>query len=446
MSKLKINKYSQKCITNLFITKTIKINLNHSFLELLEKNYLIARDNITNHENNYKIIITKNLCRLHKPDEYALIYIHYLDLQKLAQEQNPNIIKTLEWEEFYNYYLINSTELNKLLDNPNTRIYDIIMNPIKDRKRLHENMYNNNFVTIDIQHICESNNLTYKKIVYKQHKIYLYEIEKKVNINLIIFIIEFMENFAKNDPRPLELVLFMSEQKKLISDFNNGIRDKSLGPFNINSGSSYVGKKIFIWRIEEVYKVLIHELIQFYGIDNKIFHSSQHHNKSSHCIIGEDRINESFTESLAVNIHTYILSKLLNKNFSELMNYEINFSLIQCKKLLNYYGITDITNIIDNNKNISKKSCDATNLINQKTSVFSYFFIKTAFLINIYNLYNFLDKYLENFLDPDIEKFDEFIDSCLNKEYIDLVNSVNLDNIHNTFFANTLRMTCLEFS
>jgi hypothetical protein len=200
-----------------------------------------------------------------------------------------------------------------------------------------------------------------------------------------------------------------------------------LGPDNINSGSTYTKYKIFIWRIEEIYKVLIHELIHFIGFDMELFKSNK---PSPHCIMGEDRHNEAYTETFAVIIHTMILSKFLQKDFFKLLNYEINFSIFQCKKIMNHFKINDITNILNT------KSC--SNPINQKTAVFSYFFIKTSFLLNLKKFLDYLEK-----KDSD---FNELIANSIND--IKIINKYEFKENYDTGLFNklTLRMTALEYN
>jgi hypothetical protein len=155
------------------------------------------------------------------------------------------------------------------------------------------------------------------------------------------------------------------------------------------------------------------------------------HTDNKHCIKGEDRENEAYTESFALIIHTYLLSKFLKKSFSELITYEINFSLFQCKKIMKFYRIKDIKEIIN------KLSCD--NPIYQKTAVFSYFFIKTSLIYDLNNIMNFI-------YNNDHNNFNDMIKKSINNdEFTDLLNSTSYELKKNNFVANTLRMTCNEY-
>lgn len=415
MLKLKIDKYSKKCIEN---NKLIyKLNtFTHPLLTILDEIF----NETLQIKNDIKITNEKTLRKLHGTKQYPLIYLHYLESNKDNKNQ-------LSFKEFYNYYTENPLENKNLLEKE-SRIKDIIFNPMKDRKKLHENVYNNNFISIDIQQIIETNDIFYKEIQLNKNKICIYELDKKVNLELVFFIINFMENLAKKfniKYNPIDLTLLLTSQKKLITN------DRFLGPENINSGSTYFNENVFIWRIEEIYKVLIHELIHFFGFDYKLFMNSlstNHENK--HCINGEDRENEAYTESFALITHTFILSKFLKLSFFDLFNYEINFSLYQCKKILDFFKIEDIKDIIFN------KEC--LNPIYQKTAVFSYFFIKTSLILNLKNIMDFILK------NKNISEFHKLIEKSLESEVMYIINNIQIPD-ENNFFNNTMRMTCLEF-
>ena len=414
---LKINKYSKKCIEN--IKQVYKINnFHHELFKIFDDVY----SETIKIDNDIKILNKKLLKKLHNYKQYPLIYLNYLETNK----ENSN---QLNFKEFYNYYTENFKEIPDLIEKE-SRIKEIILNPMKDRKKLHKNIYTNQFISIDIQQIVETNNIQFTEILLNNNKISIYEIDKKVNLELIYFIINFMENLAKKfniKHNSIDLTLLLTSQKKLITN------EKFLGPENINSGSTYFNESVFIWRIEEVYKVLIHELIHFFGFDYKLFMetiATNHSNK--HCIDGEDRENEAYTESFAILIHTFIISKFLKISFFDLFNYEINFSLYQCKKILDFFQITDIKDIIFN------KTCK--NPIYQKTAVFSYFFIKTSLILNLKDTMDFICKNNKN-----ISEFNKLIEKSLESEVINIINNIQIPK-ENNFFNNTMRMTCVEFS
>ena len=65
-----------------------------------------------------------------------------------------------------------------------------------------------------------------------------------------------------------------------------------------------------IWRKEEFYKVLIHELTHYFGVDfyitDNIYKKLEKHFGELINILGVDRINESYTETIALTIHSIV--------------------------------------------------------------------------------------------------------------------------------------------
>ena len=418
MVNLSINKYSKKCIKEIKNNIIFNLNkINHPLFNLLETVY----KKTINDGYKYKIILEKELSPLHKNNEYPLLYIHYLESKNKKKDFE-------DYNSFYSYYVEHVDEVSELL-HEDSRVLKLIKSPPKDRERLHKNIYDNHFVTLDIHQLVETNKLKYYEIEINNNKIYIYEFEeKKINIDLICFLVIFIENLANMfgiKHNKLNLTLLGTPQKKLITN------KKFLGPENINSGSTYYNHRVFLWRIEEMYKVLIHELIHFYGFDHNLFmRTLSENNLNKHCIDGEDRENEAYTESFALIIHTFILSKFLKIDFFELIKYEINFSLYQCKKILNFFKIENVKDIIYNN------TCG--NPINQKTSVFSYFLIKTSLIMNLKTIMDFIYK-------NDHSKFQNLIKESLESNNMDIINNIKLIKEDN-FINKTMRMTCLEFS
>lgn len=426
MENINLTKYSVLCL------KTIKENITytseefkHELLTLLEEIYKMAQNN-----KACKVCENKLLKKIHSKKNYPLVYIHYIESFESFESPKPEE-KKLSYEEFYDYYSRNNLELESILDKP-SRILEVINSTVEERQLLHEGLYKNPFVSLDIQLDYETNNLFYKKIEHNSHNIYLYEIaEDSINLDLVIFIINFMESLAQKfniKYNPIKLLLFMSSEKKLKSKLD------FLGANNINSGSTYYNMRVFLWRKEEVYKVLVHELLHYFGFDRKLFEKIlkiNHTNK--YCIEGEDRESEAYTESFALIIHTYIVSKLLNMSFFYLINHEINFSIFQCKKIMAFFNITDINSILESNK--------CSNPIVQTTSVFSYFFLKTALLLNLKSLMDYI-------INNNHDNFNKLKEESFNEKYVNIINKANIYNsseLHE-FVENTLRMTCLEVS
>jgi hypothetical protein len=292
--------------------------------------------------------------------------------------------------------ILNVTAINdKRLEN----IYTVLFKTSGFRQILHESLYDNYFVSLDIQHDMESCDMTYTKyIIDKKHKVHMFtkksSDKKSPCIKKISTIINFMQILAKtqmdNVPN-IDLVVICSDQKKLISK-----NTKMLCCDNINSGSTYVGLKIVCWRQEEIYKVLIHELFHFFGFD--FFTHDSHYKKLDTMlalpkVVGSDSINESYTETMTIlilciyNSITELISSgksLTNDDIIHMafdkMKYEITFILFQMSKIIHIFGGTSFDDYM-------KEKI----VLSQTTSVRSYFIIKLLLLMNIGGLLELID-------------------------------------------------------
>lgn len=129
--------------------------------------------------------------------------------------------------------------------------------------------------------------------------------------------------------------ILLSPYKRFIPSNNDIIK-----PININGGFVYLNKnEIFIYRKEELPKVLIHETLHLINtIDNQqwshknVLRLRKHFNIDDKC----DLIpNEAVIEFLATIYHLNSISK--NDNFNKLLNDEIKYSKYKCYQLLNKY-------------------------------------------------------------------------------------------------------------
>ena len=242
------------------------------------------------------------------------------------------------------------------------------------------------------------------------------------------------------------ILIFTAFKKKLSKEY------KILGPREINSGVCIFNtRKLVIFRKEENEKLLIHELSHLLELD---LHKVDINNISSYVNINpniELRINESVTEILALLIHSIVVSINLStkKNYRlacTMINYEINFNLIQISKILIHFGFNNCSEFF--------RSYDDKNIFQQTTSVFSYFIVKTLCLYNKNSLHIFLNNNFDNFNYNDKEKciiaFKQLVIESLTKsdfhKQIDKLINIIKTNIKNKMFLETLRMTCIEMN
>lgn len=257
----------------------------------------------------------------------------------------------------------------------------------------------------------------------------LYGLNKK---SLIVIIQNILLTYKfKQNQNPIDIYIFPGKEKKKFG--SNFI----LSPKEINSGYTD-NKRIVIYRNEERNKVLLHELIHFLGID-----LSQNDTKldiSSYINIDKSvkiNLNEAFTEMMACLLNSIICSYLINKKknknlFKKCILYELKFSLYQVSKIIIHYGYKNANDFF-------KKHKDGK--FDQKTSVFSYFIVKTSFLFNI----SIFIQFLKNKNGKD---YITLVKKTLkDKHFIELVN-VYINHILNykqpLLLKNTLRMTLIE--
>jgi hypothetical protein len=456
INNLEITDDSNICINYLLSNNMIhhysdetinKIN-NSSLINKLRK-IISSKNGIT-----YKLEEEQYIKNIHNKNDPPLIYILFLLLHKNNLLDDITINK--EYFEkhdiisFINWYNENQMDLNmnhiknkiKKKNNLLEHIDKLIFNPSDvNRKPLHDMLYFNPFIPINVQHNAEYNELIYKKYILNNGSIInIYSNKKSHNINIDL-IIKIFDIFYKitNKKNKIYLTIYLSNIKKKIYEYDYQHHHKLLKPININSGSTMKNINISLWRYEEIYKVLIHELIHYFSVDFGFetdgYNKAEEHIQKIININGEDRLFESYTETMANIIHCCLLEKITQINITKLLELEISFSLLQIGKILNYYGMESYRDIFNKSKN----------KINQSTSVLSYFIIKGSLL---FKLDEFIDFTKENIIFG--EKLDDYLDLINNTiydiryiEHIDyFINTIN--NCKNEFIKNTLRMTCIQ--
>lgn len=188
-------------------------------------------------------------------------------------------------------------------------------------------------------------------------------------INLINFIVNIFNKIKKRNIININLLNINSKK------FINLKRKNQLISDNINSGytqSDFINPDndfIVLYRLEEINKVLTHEMIHLYKLHTSykfshqelydIFKSSNKHFS----------IYESFTEVLATIIYTFYFTHTNNLNFNKIMNLQLKFSFLQSAKILLNQNISNIYNM----KHIN---------IVENTNAISYYLFKNIILNN----------------------------------------------------------------
>ena len=358
----------------------------------------------------------------------------------------PEFNNYIEFKNWYIYHqrYIDIEKLKKYIKNTTNksvkRIGDMMFNPSLERIKIHEMLYNSDFISLDIQENYEMNDLILEiyKIPELNLDMYLYRYpDDNIHyIGVITGILNMMKNLVELygiKSTHLELTFFASDQKKLVPLYN-----EPLTPTNTNSGYSYPTKSIGIWRKEEFIKVLIHELIHFYNIDffsstsgySDLSKTIDSHIKLDIDIDSIDSCNESYTEALALVIHSYVISKLLNYDFVKILNTEICFTAFQVSKILNHHGYTNIRDIF----RIKLK---------QFTSVRSYFIVKFIILSNLKEFLTLVNE-TKLKISPKLKEYTDFIQSSINNRRYFFDNTSFISYIRKNPDMNickTMRMT-----
>lgn len=273
-----------------------------------------------------------------------------------------------------------------------------------------ELFYQSPFIPIDIIQWIETRDLYVYKYYYLQYDIEIFTENKETlpDLKIINSILYLFETFKSLGPAKIRIL--MCGQKKILPQ-----KRKPLTPIEINSGSTHTGKReLLVFRSEELYKVLIHELVHLQGLDSHI----KHNGKLKDCVnriekfTGFDHCVESYTEFIAVVLYSLIISRFYKKSWKKLFKNEIAFSILQSCKIRNHYN---------------------NSTIEQYTSVVSYYLIKTRLLLDSENLIPIFDKYL-------LITEDDIIDSINKVKLPNQCDFLNRLNKH-SFLFRTLRLT-----
>lgn len=244
--------------------------------------------------------------------------------------------------------------------------------------------------------------------------------------------------------------------KKLLPETKN----TTLGPYHVNSGYTYScieNNILVVFRREECFKVLIHELLHSQGFDSFFIQNYKLEDKLQ-SIFNLDcklHVNEAYVEFLTIVLYSGLNSFLLMKersqtkyidfeeNFKIIFTLERNYNILNSIKILEHMNL-DYSMLYSKDKNIvSLKKM----LYKEDTNVFCYYILKNLFLFSNNNILDYLVKH--RFVIHDSTEFMSIIDNvlaCFNKkELLDGFqkgkNSMKKLS-KNKYFMNTLNM-CL---
>jgi hypothetical protein len=269
---------------------------------------------------------------------------------------------------------------------------------------------------------------------------------KKSELNDIIAVIRFFRELDIEFPKiTLKINIWMSDLKKMLPSHNN---KRILTCENVNTGftiykksdivkSVYDIKEIYIYRKEELHKVLIHEMIHAYDLDTYFIRNHQKYSDRLEDIYNIHskygiKIYESYVETIAILLHCIYLSRRDKNSLNKAILLEIKYSLFQTAKILEYYNIHSIKELKNN--------------IYEESSIFSYYIIKSALLFNLKAFLKMCYTYNNNYIQIKqnwIKEFKKLIQKSLDKKNfmntIDKTLTFIIDNNKNIKNNNNIK-------
>lgn len=305
----------------------------------------------------------------------------------------------------------------------------IHVNPIQLDENWHEflQIYNMNFISYIFIQYFESRCDTLIKYVSKNKKIHInitFDSQNTTVNNYIHHIKNIIYMFVDDDKeRYFNFILSpfvksftyksLEKYKYPWLKWTVHMKDDQIRPYNINTGVSIDHTSIFIYRTDEIYKVLIHECIH----GSKYNPSEQNIDRVIYVGSNTDiLINEAYVEYLAILIWDYYLCMIYDDKSHDINRYELFCHMINrelCNshllvgKLCRYYNIVDL--------NILRRPND----IEESTNAFSYIFVKYLFLKNLLDINNVDD--INRILNMKFDKLKfDLLDEQLNLSYYKL--------------------------
>lgn len=265
-------------------------------------------------------------------------------------------------------------------------------------------------------------------------------------------------SFARTEcSKEIDIFLYLSEERKNLPTVSGDTIDR----IHVNTAFTTPcapKTEINIYRDEEWFKVLIHESFHCFGFDFSE-HSSINSQVASEIlkkfpIASEILIYETYSEIWAeimnviitVSIETHGNHLSFGSMVESMLNKELFFSLFQCAKILDHFGMKY--------EDLYREGVGGKQY-REKTSVFSYYFLKTILL---FQCNGFLEWSIENngdtieFKNPEtnVRKFTDALILSKYKDpmFVECLSQMNARffkrKMRNTMIYNTLRMTANE--
>ena len=244
---------------------------------------------------------------------------------------------------------------------------------------------------------------------------------------MIFFVINFLSLYASSKcSKTIDITIFLTPFKKL---YNN---KQILGVNEVNTGYSSCGcnniANIVIYREEEWFKVLIHELFHNLNLDfcDYDVKESQRKLRVNLKIQAKFNIYESYCEASARFINVLIYSFFNNFNMVNYRQFRENFKINFEKEVEN--SLLKAGLIISKIKNIK--------LYKEDSNVFDYYVITAALLYNFNNFIKFINYDFDFKKTQDnINNFTNLIISSFNYDFFEAIECIGFTK------SNSLKMT-----
>lgn len=279
---------------------------------------------------------------------------------------------------------------------------------------------------------------------------------------------------AKSCSQALTIYLYFTSFNKTLPDTPIEVLDV----INVNTAvttSCQPQTEIVIYRKEEWFKVLIHETFHSFGLD----FSDMDNDECTTRILkifpvkSEVKLFESYCEFWAEVINVLFCSfrVIKDKNdfrafmtqFNKFMNMEINYSVFQVVKTLNFMGLN--YDAMHSSKEYAKIL--RNNLYKENTSVLSYYVVRMILMTNVQATLNWCDEHNGMHLLLQFKKtaqnqraFCDFIGkyynnsytlnaiACMQRVWRELIEKYSINTSNNAnkknFLMNNMRMTICE--
>ena len=366
-------------------------------------------------------------------------------------------------------FKINTSNSNSKI---NAKLDNIIFLSDKDRRNIQKTMP----LISEINASYNGNNIKLY-VVSKEEG----QLNKDVIRRIISKLFVLIDLFTNAENTTYHIYVWLSDLKKYKPNSHQHklhnrrmISKKTFRSQHINSGATVHNLleetvELFIWRKEEIEKVLLHEMIHTLKLDFMGYPEELKLDiiqKFNIPVSIELRLGEAYVETWAVLLNTIYVSFTKNKmnikkqckidsgEFFKLFAMEIFFTLYQSSKILCHFGYGCIEGckvplIKSKNPNDAMQK-----LFEQETSVFSYYLIKAGVLMNLGEFLKFCcknNKSLLQFIESPVnyqELHRVFIESAQKNILLNKMTSLKnmLDENENKMLDNTMRMTLYELS